>query len=101
MYHKALGYWFFCFFALVCVAYASALDVPPGVALCVALSITFVLYDIRVKRSKSRSCLHNKTFELGTRQTRENSDLCSKSVDFECLRIAEAALQRSNWWISS
>ena len=26
-------------------------------------------YDIRVKRSKSRSCLHDKTFELGTRQT--------------------------------
>ena len=26
-------------------------------------------YHIRVKRSKSRSCLHNKTFELGTRQT--------------------------------
>ena len=30
---------------------------------------TLPLYDIRVKRSKSRSCLHDKTFELGTRQT--------------------------------
>ena len=53
-------------------------------------------YDIRVKRSKSRSCLHDKTFELGTRQTFESSDLRSKSADFECLRIAGAALQRSN-----
>ena len=25
-------------------------------------------YDARVKRSKSRSCLHDKAFELGTRQ---------------------------------
>ena len=27
------------------------------------------IYDARVKRSKSRSCLHDKAFELGTRQT--------------------------------
>ena len=26
-------------------------------------------YDIRVKRSKSCSCLHDKAFELGTRRT--------------------------------
>ena len=30
----------------------------------------FIFYDdARVKRSKSRSCLHDKAFELGTRQT--------------------------------
>ena len=44
------------------------------------------LYDARVKRSKSRSCLHDKAFELGTRQTWESSDLRSKSADFECLQ---------------
>ena len=49
------------------------------------------LYDIRVKRSKSRSCLHGKAFELGTRQTWGSSDLRSKSADSECLRIAGAA----------
>ena len=32
-------------------------------------TLTSYYYDIRVKRSKSRSCLHDKTFELGTRQT--------------------------------
>ena len=42
--------------------------------------------DARVKRSKSRSCLHDKAFELGTRQTWESSDLRSKSADFECLQ---------------
>ena len=40
MYHKAWGYCFLCFFALVCVAYASALDVPLGVAFGVALGVT-------------------------------------------------------------
>ncbi len=32
---------------------------------------SFLLYndDTRVKRSKSRSCLHDKAFELGTRKT--------------------------------
>ena len=29
----------------------------------------FPYHDARVKRSKSRSCLHDKAFELGTRQT--------------------------------
>ena len=32
-------------------------------------TLTSYYYDIRVKRSKSRSRLHDKTFELGTRQT--------------------------------
>ncbi len=67
-----------------------------GQAFCVILGSVLG----RVKRSKSRSCLHDKTFELGTRQTRESSDLRSKSADFECLRIVGAALQRSNSWIS-
>ena len=46
----------------------------------------FPYHDARVKRSKSRSCLHDKAFELGTRQTWESSDLRSKSADFECLQ---------------
>ena len=55
----------------------------------------------KVKKSKSHSYLHDKTFELGIRQTWESSNLSSKSADFECLRIVGAALQRSNSWISS
>ena len=37
-------------------------------------------YDIMVKKPKRRSCLHDK--------------------NYECLRIAGAALQRNNSWIS-
>ena len=36
---------------------------------CRAVIILVDEYDARVKRSKSRSCLHDKAFELGTRQT--------------------------------
>ena len=39
-------------------------DMPGMVLFCDILIAEF--YDIRVKRSKSRSCLHDKTFELGT-----------------------------------
>ena len=59
-----------------------------------------VIMKYQGQKAESRSCLHDKTFELGTRQTRESSDLRSKSADFECLRIVGAALQRSNSWIS-
>ena len=48
--------------------------------------LVLLLYDTSVKRSKSRSCLHDKAFELGTRQIWENSDLRSKSADFEYLK---------------
>ena len=37
------------------------------------------------KGQKSCSCLHDKAFELGTRQIWESSDLRSKSADFEYL----------------
>ena len=35
---------------------------------------------------QTRSCLHDKRLDLGTRQTWESSDLCNKSADFECLQ---------------
>ena len=47
--------------------------------------LTPTSYDTSVKRSKSCSCLHDKAFELGTRQIWESSDLRSKSADFEYL----------------
>ena len=53
------------------------------------------------KGQKSCSRLRDKTFKLGTRQIGESNELRSKSEDFECLRIAGAASQRSNSWISS
>ena len=57
-------------------------------------------HDARVKRSKSRSCLHDKAFELGTRQTWGRSDLRSKSTDSECLQNCGSSLLRSNSWAS-
>ena len=63
--------------------------------------LTLISYnDTRVKRSKSRSCLHDKAFELGTRQTWGRSDLRSKSTDSECLQNCGSSLLRSNSWAS-
>ena len=39
-----------------------------------------ILYDIRGKRLKSRSCLHDKTFDLGTRRTWGNSDVVNQQI---------------------
>ena len=41
----------------------------------------FLYDDARVQRYKNRSCLHDKGFDLGTRQTFESSDLRSKSAN--------------------
>ncbi len=44
------------------------MDVKEKMAsLCIGVEL-FLLYDTSVKRSKSCSCLHDKAFELGTRQ---------------------------------
>ena len=65
--------------------------------------LVLLLYDTSVKRSKSRSCLHDKAFELGTRQIWESSDLRSKSADFEYLEdcgssvVAEQSGVSNEW----
>lgn len=54
------------------------------------LFLSHLCYNM-ISRSKSRSSLHDKIFELGPRQTFESNDLHSKSAAFECLRIMGVA----------
>ena len=56
---------FFIFFLLALIFIIIAQYIP----LCNYIFVLIVYFDIRVKRSKSRSCLHDKAFELGTRRT--------------------------------
>ena len=48
--------------------------------------------DTRVKRSKCRSCLQDKAFELGTCQIGGSSDLRSKSANSEYLQNCESCV---------